>query len=386
MKSLAFCAAVVATCALCLPAWSAPPAAKWSQPVDTTRPVGQISQTCPVTVPTPGIQDIRSADAWESLAESPSTTSSVTVINWWGDYHKYEENNAGPVNPPTVLPTSFVLREYANDATDPANTKPGALITEVEIPLSMSTTASCNQSYVRSVKVADGPPAEYIHIFGYKATLSWDQTYNSIYWLSIQAKFATAPQELVPAPYMNWEWLNTPPADFLGSGMLSSDGGATWTKAEYAPAPDPYAGKAYNFAFELNPLEIVATPAGFAPKTPTLLKIVANIPPITRDFRVFIVVTLPNRRIMSFVPMSQARSGKGAQDMNILCLPVKGLKALAQGTAETIPQGANVTIFNSNVSLAAGTYLLKIGLFDPQQPMKSENDAFLLSSTQVVVQ
>ena len=373
MKNLVFCIALVAVFALCLPSWSAPPIAKWSQPVDTTNPLGLISLV--VVTPTPW--DYRSADDWKCTDGVP-----ITQIVWWGDYHKYEENNAGPVNSPTVLPISFILRQYKNNATDPANTNPGDLVTEVEIPI-----ANCNQTYVTSVQIAAGPPAEYVHIFRYQATLAtpWTQEKDSIYWLSVQAKYDQDPAFLIPPPYMNWEWLNTPPADFLGAGQISYDAGANWAKVEYGPG-HPYAGNAYNFAFELSPLELTVTPATLTPNTQTTLKIVANIPPIARNFVVYIVVMLPDNQMMSFVPAAQARGRKGALDMNIPCLPVKGLTALARGTANTIPQGANVTIFNNNVSLAAGTYLLKIGLFDPQQPLRSENDAFLLISTEVVVE
>lgn len=244
MKGLTFCAALAAAFALCGPAWSQSQlVAKWSQPVDTTNPAGQISETCPVTVPTPGVQDDRSADDWQCMDGEP-----ITVVKWWGDYHKYEENNAGPVAPPALQPTAFILRQYANDAADPSNTKPGTLLKEMEIPI-----ADCNQTYVQSVKVADGPPAAYVHVFSYQATLilPWAQEKDAIYWLSIQAKFATNPQEQpFPLPFMSWEWLYTPDADFLGTGLVSYDAGVTWM--------NPYAPAKKNFAFELYELAPLA--------------------------------------------------------------------------------------------------------------------------------
>jgi len=366
MKNLVFCIALVAVFALCLPAWSAPPIAKWSQPVDTTSAVaGQVSQAV-VTPPS----DTRSADDWKCTDGTP-----ITGIKWWGQYHRYLDTTAGTVPLPTTLPISFILRQYANDATDPSNTQPGAApIVEVEIPI-----AQCNQTFVQTVynPVFDSQ----IHIFSYAVTLTtpWAQTKDSIYWLSVQAKFDVDPTGGTP-PYefMNWEWLNTPPADFLGTGLVSYDAGAHWS--------NPFIPEKFNFAFELSPLGLTPTPATLTANTQTMLKIVANIPPIARNFVVYLVVMLPNNQMMSFVPAAQARSVKGAPEINIPCLPVQGLKALVRGTANTIPQGADVTIFNNNVSLAAGTYLLKLGLFDPQQPLRSENDAFLLISSEVVVQ
>jgi len=371
MKNLVFSIALVAVFALCLPAWSAPPIAKWSQPVDTTNALfGEISQTNPVTVPSPGVQDDRAADDWKCTDGTP-----ITKIAWWGDYHRYLDTTSGTVDPPTFLPTSFILRQYSNDATDPSNTKPGAApIAEVEIPI-----AKCNQAFVQTVY---SPSLDsHIHIFSYQATLDtpWAQTKDTIYWLSIQAKFATNPQEQpFPLPFMNWEWLSTPTADFLGTALVSYDAGATWT--------NPFSPGKFNLAFELSPLGLTPTPATLTANTQTMLKIVANIPPIARNFVVYLVVMLPNNQMMSFVPAAQAGSGKGALEMNIPCLPVQGLKSLARGTANTIPQGADVTVFDNFVSLTAGTYLLKLGLFDPQQPLRSENDAFILISSEVVVE
>jgi len=209
--------------------------------VDTTYPVGQVSQTNPVT----GFpdQDYRSADDWVCLDGTP-----IYSITWWGDYHQYLDDNPGPVNPPDLLPESFILRQYTNDASDPSNAVPGDLITEVEIPI-----GSCNQEYVQTVPVADSPGV-YIHIFKYSVILidSWVQDLGNTYWISIQAKFAVNPQEQVPIPFIDWEWLNTSPKGFLGTGVVSSDGGTSWNSAEYG-AGSPYTGREYNFAFELSP-------------------------------------------------------------------------------------------------------------------------------------
>jgi len=241
MKTVVTCfVSSAAILVLCLAAQSADQT-KWSQPVDTTYPVGQRSETCHHLYPTPGIWDDRSADDWMCLDGAP-----ITKIAWWGDYHMYLPDQAGTVDPPTVLPTSFIMRQYSNDATDPTNTKPGDLITEVEIPM-----AKCNQTFVQTVS---SETFGQVHIFGYEVTLdtSWTQTKDSIYWLQIQAKFDNDPAEILPEPpYMGWDWLNTSPEDFLGAGVVSYDGGTTWDKAAYYGGP--YDGKPFNFAFELLP-------------------------------------------------------------------------------------------------------------------------------------
>lgn len=279
MRSLTFCAILAAVLALCLPAWSQSQlVAKWSQPVDTTTPAGQISETCPVTVPTPGVQDDRSADDWQCTDGEP-----IAVVKWWGDYHRYDENNAGPVAPPDFKPTSFILRQYANDATDPSNTKPGTMLKEVEIPL-----ANCNETYVQSVKMADGPPAEYLHIFSYQATLilPWAQEKDSIYWLSIQAKFASNPQEQpLPLPFMNWEWLYTPDADFLGTGLVSYDAGVTWT--------NPYAPAKKNFAFELDAIAPLAMVPSALTVGQNFSVYVALTSTVTQPFDFYLLVDTP---------------------------------------------------------------------------------------------
>jgi hypothetical protein len=221
MKSLAFCAALVAVFALCLPAWSVPPIAKWSQPVDTTNALfGEESQAV-VTPPS----DVRSADDWKCTDGTP-----ITAIKWWGDYHRYLDTQSGPVAAPSVLPIAFILRQYNNkvaDPTDPASFSmpDGAPIQEVVIPF-----AKCNQTFFQTV--SSGTFGQ-IHIFSYAVTLDtpWTQTKDSIYWLSVQAQYDVDP--LVPGPppgsYLHWEWLSTPTADFLGTALISYDAGATWT-------------------------------------------------------------------------------------------------------------------------------------------------------------
>lgn len=239
MKKLIFCLMSCASILMfCLTAQSADQT-KWSQPVDTTNPAGQVSRV--VVTPTP-YNDL-GADDWVCMDGAP-----ITKIKWWGDYHHYDVDNPGPVSAPTAPPLAFILRQYSNDATDPLNTRPGTIINEVEIPI-----ANVTQAYVQSVPVTAGPPASYLHIFSYEATLPtpWTQTQGTIYWLSIQAKYDQDPAFLDPQPYVNWEWLNTPPTDFLGTGQVSYDGGTTWAKAEYFGGP--YVGQKFNFAFQLLP-------------------------------------------------------------------------------------------------------------------------------------
>lgn len=241
MKCLAFCAALAAVFALCGPAWSQGQlVAKWSQPVDTTNPTGFPSETYPTTIPSPGTLDWRVADDWKC-----ADGASIAVIKWWGQYHPYLDTQPGPVEAPTTnAPTAFILRQYANDATVPTATKPGALIKEVEVPL-----ADCDQTYVQSVPWPTDP-AKYIHIFSYEAAvvLPWPQEQGSTYWLSVQARFATEP--VWAEGFLHWEWLNTPTADFLGKGLFSTDGGATWLNPT-----DPVTT---NYAFELDALASLA--------------------------------------------------------------------------------------------------------------------------------
>ncbi len=275
MKGLAFCAALVAVVALCQPAWTqAPPEVKWSQPVDTTNPFSYPSETYPVTVPTPTTLDWRVADDWKCEDGTP-----ITHVRWWGQYHPYLDTQAGPVVAPTTnVPTVFILRQYANDAADPSNTKPGALIKEVEIPI-----ADCNQTYLQSVKINDTPA--YIHIFSYEAAivLPWAQTKDSIYWLSVQAKFATQP--VWAEGFLHWEWMSTPTGDFLGKGLVSTDGGISWS--------NPSSPATTNFAFEL----LVPAPLVLLPSELIVGQIfsvyLALTEDITKPFDLYILADTP---------------------------------------------------------------------------------------------
>lgn len=243
MKRLAFCTALVAVVALCQTAWTqAPPVAKWSQPVDTTNPTSWPSETYTTT-------DSRIADDWKC-----PDGAIITHVRWWGQYHPYLVNQAGPVAAPTTnAPTAFILRQYNNKAADPADPTSfgqpdGNPIKEIEIPF-----ADCNQTYFQSVKISVDPaPALYIHIFSYEATIAlpWAQTKDSIYWLSVQAKFAVAPDWV---EFGHWEWLTTPTADFLGTGLSSSDAGQTWTKLSDTDK--------LNLAFEImTPAKLIVLP------------------------------------------------------------------------------------------------------------------------------
>lgn len=276
MKGLAFCAALVALLALCGPAWSQSQlVAKWSQPVDTAHPIGYPSETYPTTIPSPGTLDWRVVDDWKCTDGSP-----IAVIKWWGQYHPYLETQPGPVAAPTTnAPTAFILRQYANDATVPTNTKPGTLIKEVEIPL-----ADCDQTYVQSVPWPTDP-AKYIHIFGYEATvvLPWAQEEGSIYWFSVQAKFATEP--VWADGFLHWEWLNTPTADFLGKGLVSIDGGTTWS--------NPTEPATTNFAFELDaiaPLAMVPSALTVGQNFSVYLALVQDV---TQPFDFYLLVDSP---------------------------------------------------------------------------------------------
>ncbi|MCX6357770.1 MAG: hypothetical protein NT045_07870, partial [Candidatus Aureabacteria bacterium] len=164
MKKLLICFISCASIlALCLAAQAADQV-KWSQPVDKTYPVGQLSQAAPRPSPLQA-QDDRAADDWMCQDGSP-----ITRIVWWGDYHPGNMDSPNPSPIPTPQPTGFWLRQYKNNA---ANTTPGDLITEVQIPLE-----KCNQTYVTSVNEGDGIYPRWIHIYSYEAVLDmpWTQT------------------------------------------------------------------------------------------------------------------------------------------------------------------------------------------------------------------
>ncbi|MCX6338942.1 MAG: hypothetical protein NTX71_03360 [Candidatus Aureabacteria bacterium] len=353
MKSLAFYAALVAVVALCLPAWSAAPIVKWSQPVDTTNPVGQISETCPVTVPSPGVQDDRSADDWKCTDGTP-----ITHVRWWGDYHRYLDTTSGTVDPPTFLPTSFILRQYANDATDPANTIPGALIKEVEIPI-----ADCNQTFVQTVYSASLD--SHIHIFSYEATLlmPWTQEKDSIYWLSIQAKFASNPQEQVPIPFMNWEWLNTPLGDFLGTGLVSYDAGLTWT--------NPFAPDKHNFAFEL----MVPAPLVLLPSTLT----------VGQNFSVYLALTQDITQPFDFYILADTPAGpytlylNGKIKKGITPL-YKNVQSFTKDFITTVRPAVKIPASMKGKTITFYTVIVQAG---KKPPVKKLSD--LTSTTQYVI-
>lgn len=278
MKKMLMCAAFAAVVGLCLSA-TATPVPKWTQPVDgTTNMFSWMSETWPTPTPV----DLRVADDWKCEDGAP-----ITTIKWWGQYHPYLDSNPGPnVPPPTVNPpTAFILRQYENDATDPANPKPkGTPIAEVEIPM-----ASITQTYVSSVQWQPGPPPMYVHIFSYEVTLAtpWAQTKDSIYWLSVQAKFAYEPSFV--EGFLHWEWMSTPAGDFLGRGLSSGDGGTTWTPVELNP------GDKINFAFEIasaSPVDLTPNKTTFGPTGQ--IGVNANVAVITTPCYPFVRIIQPN--------------------------------------------------------------------------------------------
>ena len=231
-----FVGAVVATAlAACLSAM----AGGTVQPVDMTNPLEYESQVSPGG-------DLRVADDWKCSDGQP-----IALVKWWGTYHMYEVNNAGPVSAPTALqPTDFILRQYTNAGTAP-NTKPGGEDRTTTLPL-----ANCKQTYVQSVEYPTGnTPKTYTHIFSYEATLpsAWAQTKDSIYWLSVQAKFDTMPN-VTPYGFAHWGWLSTPPGDFLGTGQSSVDV-VNWT-----PITSGADAQKVNFAFQIGSLPVDLVP------------------------------------------------------------------------------------------------------------------------------
>lgn len=370
-------ACLAAMLALSVPAWAqVPPAAKWSQPVDETTPWSSLSTKAPPPhVPT----DWVSADDWRCTDGLP-----VTRVRWWGEYHSYKMDEPGPVDASDITnPARFILSWYRDvpaDPNDPGSySKPGEQLATEDIVL-----AKVNQTYVKTVQIQLGgePTPRYIHIFQYEAELlaPWEQEKDAIYWIAIQADFDSEPER-------DWEWLTTA-ADgtpLIDNAVYSQDQGTTWTKADYAPT-HPEAGKQLNLAFELSPLEAVVTPDTIQAGTPTQVNIVVNVPPIGQAWRAYVVVELPNGQMMSFVQQSQtARGAKGVDGLVLRCVPVNGIQPLGSGSENVLRGGRNVTIFDSVVSLSEGTYELKVGFFDAAQPILSENDAFLLTTTDVVV-
>ena len=352
MKSLAFYAALVAVVALCLPAWSAAPIVKWSQPVDTTNPAGFPSETYPVTIPTPGTLDWRVADDWKCTDGTP-----ITHVRWWGQYHPYLDTQAGPVVAPTTnAPTSFWLRQYANNATDPANTEPGTLIKEVEIPI-----ADCNQTYVQSVKINDTPA--YIHIFSYEATLilPWTQEKDSIYWLSVQAKFAVEP--VWADGFLHWEWLNTPTADFLGKGLVSTDGGNTW-----ANPSDP---ATTNFAFEM----LVPAPLVLLPSTLT----------VGQNFSVYLALTQDITQPFDFYILADTPAGpytlylNGKIKKGITPL-YKNVQSFTKDFITTVRPAVKIPASMKGKTITFYTVIVQAG---KKPPVKKLSD--LTSTTQYVI-
>jgi hypothetical protein len=219
--------------------------------------------------------DGRVADDWKCTDGTP-----ITHVKWWGQYHPYLDAQAGPVVAPTTnAPTAFWLRQYANNAADPANTKPGALIKEVKIPI-----ADCNQTYVQSMPWPSNPTMN-IHIFSYEATLvlPWTQEKDSIYWLSVQAEFAVEP--VWADGFLHWDWMSTPAGDFLGTGLSSGDAGANWS--------NPFAPDKVNFAFELLvPAKLVLLP-GALTAGQIFSVYLALVEDITQPFDFYILADTP---------------------------------------------------------------------------------------------
>ena len=336
MKKMLMFAAFAAVVGLCISA-TATPIPKWIQPVDTTTSMfSWMSETWQTPTPV----DARVADDWKCVDGSP-----ITTIKWWGQYHPYLDSQTGPVVAPTVNPpTSFILRQYENDATtDPANPQPkGTPIAEVEIPI-----ANVTQTYVTSVAWQPGPPVVYVHIFSYETTLStpWAQTKDNIYWLSVQAKFAYEP--VWAEGFLHWEWMSTPPGDFLGRGLSSGDGGSTWTPVEIVP------GEKVNFAFGIasaSPVDLIPNKTTF--KTTGQIGVNANVAVISTPCYPFVRITQPNGQTIYFVdggkiyptvtPFLGVRAGPVTVQTPMTNLPLLALPFKDLPTGTYILQGGAV--------------------------------------------
>ncbi|MDD5556421.1 MAG: hypothetical protein PHN82_04125 [bacterium] len=357
-RTVCIASCVVIGLCLCAPAWARQKLTKVSQPPDLEAP-WSLSAT------KDSIIDTVAADDWEC-----EDGVAVTSVRWWGEYHGYKMDDPEIDGPPEIRPRHFILSWHE---ADPGG-EPGDMIADEELLL-----ADVSETYVTSVRLElTEADVRYIHVFRYEAKLPapWEQEKGKVYWLDIKAVY----EEDSPN---QWNWLTTEPSDgLIDDAVESFDDGATWTVGVYPP-DHPHEGKPLNLAFELNPFTLVVDPSKFDPGLVNI-RISIRVPPVDQDFVAYVVAFLPDDTIRSFVPATAKRALR-SQELTIPCVPVAGLEPIAGGTAQTIPLGADVTIFDGGVALAEGTYTLKAGFFDPAEPIRSEADAFLLTSTDVEV-
>ncbi|MCC6449810.1 MAG: hypothetical protein IT574_04545 [Candidatus Aureabacteria bacterium] len=325
----------VALCALAVAGAAA--AGGWRQPVDMTCPDGWMSQVC-----FDGGTSYVSADDWRCPDGQP-----INVIRWWGEYEGYENGTPGPVSPPTGLrPNGFTLNQYLNDAFDPLDSKPGGGFNEASVPL-----ADCNEAYAGTVYAG----GVYHHIFSYQAMVyPWAQTAGEIYWLQVSAQFNDDPASSIGSGFQYGEWLNTPPADLLGTGHeLNFMGSDPWSPLFYL-VEACYEFDPINFAFEIGSLPVDLRPDKKSFRQTDIINVTANVTASSTPCYPFVRVIRPDgsalyyQRGAGFVPAVTPYLGLAA-----------GPIALPEVFDYPVLQNLQ---FNG---IPAGTYYLEGGAVDP---------------------
>ncbi|MCX6354858.1 MAG: hypothetical protein NTZ78_08145 [Candidatus Aureabacteria bacterium] len=364
-KLVCFVACSLFVFALALPGYAAQ--TEVSQPVDQVYPVG-IGASKDMAY-----SDMAAADDWRCTNGMP-----ITKFRWWGEYHPYRPDYSGPVDASDIPnPSYFILRLFKNDSSDPAFNKPGEKLYETQVFIE-----DAHQTFVATVDSHFWSPGPYYcHIFSYDVDvatmeLAWWVEKDQIYWFEIQAVFEEV-------PIAHWAWLTTDPSNGANSqAVVSYDGGATWTKAEYGPG-HPDEGKPLNLAFELGPQVVSVNPMTLNASIGTVMSITLNAP-VARPFTVYVVGILPNGQMMSFIPAGRSGGGTAGGVMNFPCTPVSGLKPTAAGVP-ALTASTSALLFSREVALRAGKYIVKGAFFDPNTQIRSENDAFLLQSVEINV-
>lgn len=204
-----------------------------------------------------GLPTIKAADDW--LCDGRP----VAGVRWWGSYIGWETNSPTPTNPPMgARPVGFRLTWYTDiPASAGSYSRPGVALASNYYPLEYEIT---NVIPDRGIVVeypycvsklsfisADTYEHEYEYQLLFPRAEYWNEKAGRVYWLSIEAVFASPPA-------FEWGWKTTPLEwGWNDDATFRFATDPDWNEMLYPPPgwlwlPNhPFEGRSADLAFEL---------------------------------------------------------------------------------------------------------------------------------------
>ncbi|MCD6384949.1 hypothetical protein J7M23_04145 [Candidatus Sumerlaeota bacterium] len=193
------------------------------------------------------------ADDWLSMNSLP-----IVYLRWWGSYIGWMEDKPGPVDPPPIRPSAFII-SWHKYSPGPPYSMPGELIYE-------EYCTRFTEEYYGAVRKWDdltGTLCEHEYLYEQYLIMPFEKVADERYFVSIQAVFDVEPQ-------FPWGWMNSESHWNDNAVYYLEDSFLNWEELIW-PCGHRLEGQSMDMAFELwSPLPTpIFTPTLTPTPTPT---------------------------------------------------------------------------------------------------------------------